>query len=354
VTLATPRLRWSSSSIAARCLTGIVAALVGMVQVRTLDSLAWMAGSSAIAIMLAMTLLMIDFAVFDVPNQNSNTNHSHNTSAAMAWSTAAVGYEYGAPSLKNNTDHGHLWPEKGLSFMDLYGSTATFVFAFQGQSIFFEIMREMKVPTNFKKAVTVATTMMIGVYLATISLCYYFKGDTVAPFLPASMANPTLRKIVGGLVAFNLYSAYLLTNVPLALAWHQRLAPATARDFTGFKAKVHWFLLTSAILIFSFLVRVKSKTHIVPSILRPPLVGLCVWFVCQIFCIATRLFLHARRCCANRYTGTLVDSAIPPGVLTWGACGRHPSLRTPPHPTRYTAMQVDNAIPPRVLTIEIA
>jgi len=138
--------------------------------------------------------------------------------------------------------------------MELYGSTATFVFAYQGQSIFFEIMREMKQPTHFKKAISVANTIMIGVYLTIISLCYFYKGDTLTDFLPDSMTNPTLRKIVGGLVAYNLFSAYLLTNVPLALAWHQRLIPSTARDFTGLKAKVHWFFLTFSILIFSFLV----------------------------------------------------------------------------------------------------
>ena len=41
-----------------------MAALIGMLQIRTLDSLSWMAGSSAMAIVVAMTLLLIDFAVF--------------------------------------------------------------------------------------------------------------------------------------------------------------------------------------------------------------------------------------------------------------------------------------------------
>eukprot|EP00729_Bicosta_minor_P018550 gene18550-19333_t len=90
----------------------IMAALIGMLQIRTLDSLSWMAGSSAMAIVAAMTLLLIDFAVFSPDGHNSTP---HNSSS-------------------------HLWPAKDTSFMDLYGSTATFVFAYQGQSIFFEIM----------------------------------------------------------------------------------------------------------------------------------------------------------------------------------------------------------------------
>ena len=59
---------------------------------------------------------------------------------------------------------------------------------------------------------------------------------------------------MGGLVAFNVFTSYLLTNVPLALALHERIAPETSRDFTSLRSRVHWLLLTSALLAFSFVV----------------------------------------------------------------------------------------------------
>ena len=51
-----------------------------------------------------------------------------------------------------------------------------------------------------------------------------------------------------------LYSSYLLTNVPLAIAWHERIWPNTARDYTSATARFHWFIITGGLLLFSFAV----------------------------------------------------------------------------------------------------
>ena len=65
-----------------------------------------------------------------------------------------------------------------------YGSTASFIFAYQGQSIFLEVMREMKKPEAFPKTVGVANITMMLVYLTITMICYHYKGDTLPPFLP--------------------------------------------------------------------------------------------------------------------------------------------------------------------------
>lgn len=112
----------------------------------------------------------------------------------------------------------------------------------------------MKDSRQFPLSMTVATFIMMLVYMTIVTLAYLAKGDSLPGFAPDAVTNPHFRQIVGGLVAFNVFTSYLLTNVPLALAVHQRIAPQTARDFTSFRARVHWFLLTSTLLLFSFIV----------------------------------------------------------------------------------------------------
>ena len=41
-----------------------------------------------------------------------------------------------------------------------YGSVASFVFAYQGQSMFLEIMKEMRTPAEFGRSVVVSTTLL--------------------------------------------------------------------------------------------------------------------------------------------------------------------------------------------------
>lgn len=199
----------------------ISAGIVVLQQIRTLNSLAWLAGTSALAIVVAMVLTLIDFALYDSDD------------------APEVTYE---------------WPAPHVGFLAAYGSTASFIFAYQGQSIFFEIMREMREPSQFWISVSSANLFMMVVYITIVCLCYHYKGDHLSDFLPANVVNPHIRQAVGALVAFNLFSSYLLTNVPLALAWHERLAPETARDFESFRGRLHWFALTGGILTFAFIV----------------------------------------------------------------------------------------------------
>eukprot|EP00037_Helgoeca_nana_P015155 m.141856 g.141856 ORF g.141856 m.141856 type:complete len:467 (+) comp22887_c0_seq1:244-1644(+) len=206
----------------------IVAALFVLVQLRTLHALTWFAAASGFAITLSILLLLIDFGLYAPADS-------------------------GGPGFNKFNDT-HVWPEKGASLVTVYGSTASFIFAYQGQSVFLEIMREMKDARDFPKAVTAATGGMMTVYMTIIVLCYLAKGVGIKDFAPESVTNPMFRRAVGALVAFNLFSSYLLTNVPLALAIHQALAPATARDFVGWRGRVHWFLITAVLLGFSYIV----------------------------------------------------------------------------------------------------
>jgi hypothetical protein len=87
----------------------VMAVLLVLVQLRTLHSLTWIASASGIAITLAMILLLVDFAIY-------------------APSTEHPGAGF------NKMNETHMWPKTDSGIVAVYGSTASFIFAYQGQS----------------------------------------------------------------------------------------------------------------------------------------------------------------------------------------------------------------------------
>eukprot|EP00038_Savillea_parva_P024879 m.45379 g.45379 ORF g.45379 m.45379 type:complete len:481 (-) comp6644_c0_seq1:38-1480(-) len=208
----------------------IVAVLVVLVQFRTLHALRWLAGASGVAITVGVGLLLIDFGLYAAPHEPGGA---------------------GFTTKFNNT---RMWPKSDAGVVTVYGSTASFIFAYQGQSVFLEIMREMKNSGHFPRAVATATAIMMTVYLIIITLSYLAKGQDMPDFAPDAATNRMFRRIIGGLVAFNLFSSYLLTNVPLALAIHEAVDPDTCRDFNGWRGRIVWFIITGLLLAFSYVV----------------------------------------------------------------------------------------------------
>ena len=87
----------------------VMAVLLVLVQLRTLHSLTWIASASGIAITVATVLLLVDFAIY-----------------APADEHPGAGF--------NKMNETHLWPKTDSGIAAVYGSTASFIFAFQGQS----------------------------------------------------------------------------------------------------------------------------------------------------------------------------------------------------------------------------
>eukprot|EP00041_Stephanoeca_diplocostata_P019864 m.432789 g.432789 ORF g.432789 m.432789 type:complete len:457 (-) comp21414_c1_seq6:171-1541(-) len=209
----------------------VIAILILPLQLRTFNALAWLGTSSGVAIVLSIFIMFYDFAKYKPADQQHVT-----------WS---------------------VWPKEGVSFLQIYGSTAQYIFAYQGQSVFFEVMREMKTPKKFPHSVGAANFIMMLVYSLISGLSYYFKGDyldTQSGFLPNSVTNRTIKIIVGCLVTFNLISAYLLTNIPLAIAFHDIWDFENSRDHTSWKGRLQWLVINACILTFGFVM-----TNLVPN-----------------------------------------------------------------------------------------
>eukprot|EP00947_MAST-08B_sp_MAST-8B-sp1_P005321 g5321.t1 len=213
----------------------LVAVLVPMLQLRTLSGLALAAAVSNLAVIAAMGTMLIAFAVEPPANGSSSG-----------------GGGGGGGSNSSALVHTHLWPAEDLALLDVYGAASSFIFAYQGQSMFLEIMREMKQPSMFSVSVTTANSLMGTVYLATSVVAYQFRGDAVKSFLPDSVTSQPIRCAVGLLLTYHIVVGYLLTNQPLASALHATLFPSTAGEFTSWRGRCHWFAITGVTLVLAF------------------------------------------------------------------------------------------------------
>jgi len=152
-----------------------------------------------------------------------------------------------------------LWPaDDGASVLSLYSSFGSFIFAYQGQSLFLEIMREMKSPRHFPRAVGVANGFMLLVYAGSCVVGYGSRGAAVESFLPDSLADGPLKRAVGLLLAFHVAVAYLITGQPLHRTLVEALAPTSAAtkgggDDAGGEA-TRWLFVTLGLLGFGFVV----------------------------------------------------------------------------------------------------
>ena len=173
-----------------------------------------------------------------------------------------------APAPAQNITHS-LWPPAlsqpgGATAFDVLewaGGICAFVFAYQGQTVFLEIMREMRKPGRFGEAVLWANLLMGVVYTATIVVSYGARGDRVAAFLPDSLdeSSDAARQAVGLLLTFHTGVCYLITGQPLHRALHAALFPSdAARHWREGRPSgpLRWLVVTSTMLCVSLVVAV--------------------------------------------------------------------------------------------------
>ncbi len=166
---------------------------------------------------------------------------------------------YTAPPTEPTWD---LWPPalraptgvRAEDVLDWAGAVCAILFAFQGQSVFLEIMREMKQPHRFGRAVQSATLGMGVLYALTIGIGYGTCGSTVRPFLPESMQQGAAKRVVGFLLALHVAVCYLIIGQPLHRAVHGAIYPrdsAARQRSRRPSGHLRWLTVTALVLAFS-------------------------------------------------------------------------------------------------------
>lgn len=84
------------------------------------------------------------------------------------------------------------------------------VFAYGGQFAFTELLTDMKVPTQFTKAISVCTVLMTTLYAGLASAGYWSKGLDVADIVIFSLGDSPLARLAAGCILIQALAQYLV------------------------------------------------------------------------------------------------------------------------------------------------
>ena len=161
-------------------------------------------------------------------------------------------------------------PPASMTLWDAFDSISAMTFAYQGQSMLLEIAAEMEDGRDFPKAVKVSCASLVGLYACAMAVGYYYRGQSVASFLPDSLDDGWLKTLIGLVLYFHVVVTYLVNNQPLAKKVYDALWPEDhssidrdghakdsakdPRDTDDAKVKYRWAAITSLFLLWSYLI----------------------------------------------------------------------------------------------------
>lgn len=131
---------------------------------------------------------------------------------------------------------------------------SSIVFAYQGQSIFLELMAEMKDSKQFPKATLVSYIIMLATYSATVVIAYGVKGQDVPDFLPDVLhAGSVPAQIVGVLTFFHIMVTYVVVVQPIHVWIHTTFRHKTLYKNT-FAGTCDWMIITVSFAVFAWII----------------------------------------------------------------------------------------------------
>ena len=142
---------------------------------------------------------------------------------------------------------------EGTTVFGFLQALSSIIFAYQGQSIFLELMTEIKDPKNFGKSCNVAYGVMGVVYTSIVAVAYGISGDHLTDFLPDILTAGPAKTTVGVLLVFHILVAYVIAIEPFHFWLHATAFPNTFRK-TSFWGNVHWFIITVGYILFAFVI----------------------------------------------------------------------------------------------------
>ncbi|KAL1520143.1 hypothetical protein AB1Y20_023615 [Prymnesium parvum] len=250
----------------------VAACLVPLLQLRSLHMISYLCLASTVAMAVAVVIFLSSLISMQI-DAHDGANHSH-----------------------VETD---LWPPDP-NFLDVYRNTGSFIFAYQGQSMFLEIIREMRQPRHFPRSVFFANMITMTVYTSTVVLAYASKGTQVNQFLPDMLDDSPVNNIARMLLFFHVLIAYLITGQPLHRSYHLIVSSSTAND-PGRRGAWHWFLITSAQLIAGVLVANAVPFFEAVQGLLGSMTGAPIVFGWPAFFFLRGSYLHGRKVAAGHW-----------------------------------------------------
>ncbi len=168
------------------------------------------------------------------------------------------------------SDHQHnMWPPHE-SYLDAYNPISSFIFAYQGQSIFLEVMAEMSQPRDWPKSVYLSHGIMAISYSITAFVGYYYKGNDVPAFLPSALKDGPGKTAINLLVAYHVLVAYIMNSIPLTAMLKRRYMQGDKTPWYKHFA-LSWMLLLGAWLLTNLIPFFSDLVSIIGALCGSPI-----------------------------------------------------------------------------------
>ena len=139
------------------------------------------------------------------------------------------------------------------NILSFFGALSSVTFAFQGQSIFMELITETKNPKEFTKSSSFAFAIMCFFYMFAVIVAYGVDGDQVVGYLPDVLTAGAVKTFVNILVVLHVTVGYVLSMQAVHSYAHSKVFPKTFKSEST-PARIHWLLITVSFIFFAFVI----------------------------------------------------------------------------------------------------
>jgi len=141
---------------------------------------------------------------------------------------------------------------EGLSFWTVFGAASNVVYSYAGHWLYFELMADMQTPEDFPRVFLINAPLQVFLYLLVACWGYHFAGDKAEGYFLDNLPDGEPYRWASILLFAHVAIAFLVKNVVICRALHERLAPSRVntgfRESGGVRAQAEF----SAIVVFIF------------------------------------------------------------------------------------------------------
>ncbi|CAE7357212.1 mtr [Symbiodinium microadriaticum] len=141
---------------------------------------------------------------------------------------------------------------EGLSFWTVFGAASNVVYSYAGHWLYFELMADMQTPEDFPRVFLINAPLQVFLYLLVACWGYHFAGDKAEGYFLDNLPDGEPYRWASILLFAHVAIAFLVKNVVICRALHERLAPSRVntgfREPGGVRAQAEF----SAIVVFIF------------------------------------------------------------------------------------------------------
>ena len=204
----------------------VLGAMVIPVQLTSLTQISWLAVPSSAAIVAAVIVVCVSLLL--------ETDLSKFGSATLAGPIPFANFE---------------------SFLVFMSAFSTVVFSYAGNTVFLELIHEMKRPEDFGKTVTLSYSIMVATYIFMMVVGYGVLGQRASKigFIPDAVKTYAVRVVLGVLVSFHTAVAYLIISNPLHHTLYTFFFAKFPIEEGGIPARLRWLLMTLLVLTINFI-----------------------------------------------------------------------------------------------------